>query len=135
MSSHSESSPCPFCNLPSGSIIEQNQHALAFRDRYPLASGHVLVIPRRHVESPFDLEPEEFASVWSLVAQVRGSLAAELGPDAFTVGVNDGVAAGQTIMHAHVHVIPRWTGDVPDPRGGIRWVIPAQAPYWSRADG
>ena len=121
---------CPFCELPPGSIVEQNQHALALRDRYPLAQGHVLVIPRRHVGSPFDLGPEELASVWSLVAQVRQSIAAERSPDGFTIGVNDGAAAGQTVMHAHVHVIPRWNGDVADPRGGIRWVIPARAPYW-----
>lgn len=121
---------CPFCDLPSESVVDQNHHALAFRDRYPIAAGHTLVIPRRHVASPFDLAPEELAAVWSLVAQVRRSLAEEVAPDAFTIGVNDGVAAGQTIMHAHVHVIPRWVGDVRDPRGGIRWVIPEHAPYW-----
>jgi diadenosine tetraphosphate (Ap4A) HIT family hydrolase len=124
------SSPCPFCGLPADSIIEQNEYALAFRDRYPIAEGHTLVTPRRHVTSLFDLTQEELSSVWSLVAQVRESLIAQLTPDAFTIGVNDGVAAGQTIMHAHVHVIPRRTGDVPDPRGGIRWVIPEHAAYW-----
>jgi diadenosine tetraphosphate (Ap4A) HIT family hydrolase len=71
---------CPFCELPPGSIIEQNQHALAFRDRYPLAPGHVLVIPRRHVGSPFDLNTEELVAVWSLVAQVRRALAVECSP-------------------------------------------------------
>lgn len=122
---------CPFCHLPPASIVEHNQHAVAFRDRYPLAPGHMLIVPRRHVASLFDLDPEELACVWSLVAQVRRTLAANLAPDAFTVGLNDGIAAGQTIMHAHVHVIPRWAGDVADPRGGIRWVIPARAPYWN----
>jgi diadenosine tetraphosphate (Ap4A) HIT family hydrolase len=121
---------CPFCELPIGSIIDQNPHALAFRDRYPVAQGHTLVIPRRHVRSPFDLDAEELAALWSLAALVRQSLADELSPDGFTIGVNDGAAAGQTVMHAHVHVIPRWNGDVADPRGGIRWVIPARAPYW-----
>lgn len=126
---------CAFCDLPSGSIVEQSEHALAFRDRYPVAPGHTLVIPRRHVQSPFDLDAEELASLWTLVARVRRRLAAEFAPDAFTVGVNDGAAAGQTIMHAHVHVIPRRTGDVADPRGGIRWVIPARAPYWNEPAG
>ena len=126
---------CPFCDLPAGGVVERNQHALAFRDRYPLAAGHTLVIPRRHVESPFDLAPEELTALWSLVAQVRRSLASEFAPDAFTIGVNDGVAAGQTIPHAHVHVIPRWTGDVADPRGGLRWVIPTRAPYWNEPAG
>jgi diadenosine tetraphosphate (Ap4A) HIT family hydrolase len=128
-------SGCAFCDLPPGGIVEQNPHALAVRDRYPIARGHTLVIPRRHVESPFELDPEELAAFWSLVADVRRSLAAQLTPDAFTIGLNDGVAAGQTIMHAHVHVIPRWNGDVANPRGGIRWVIPARAPYWDEAAG
>lgn len=121
---------CPFCDLPIEGVIDHNHHALAFRDRYPVAGGHTLVIPRRHVVSLFDLSPDELTSVWALVGQVRRSIAVELTPDAFTIGVNDGVAAGQTIMHAHVHVIPRWNGDVPDPRGGVRWVIPDRAPYW-----
>jgi diadenosine tetraphosphate (Ap4A) HIT family hydrolase len=121
---------CPFCELPAGDLVAQNQHAVAIRDRYPLSTGHTLVIPRRHVVTPFDLHPDELASVWSLVARVRRVLLVELVPDAFTIGLNDGTAAGQTIMHAHMHVIPRWTGDVADPRGGVRWVIPAQAPYW-----
>lgn len=123
-------SACAFCDLPPGSVVGQNAHAIAFRDRYPVAAGHTLVIPRRHVQSPFDLSAAELASLWELVARVRRSLASELAPDGFTIGVNDGAAAGQTVMHAHVHVIPRTAGDVDDPRGGIRWVIPARAAYW-----
>lgn len=122
---------CPFCDLLPSSVVEQNELAVAIRDRYPIAEGHTLVVPRRHVESLFDLGPGELASVWDLVSCVRRSLVEELAPDAFTVGVNDGVAAGQTVRHAHMHVIPRWAGDVADPRGGIRWVIPAKAPYWN----
>lgn len=122
---------CSFCDLRPDSIVAQDEHAVAFRDRYPVADGHTLVVPRRHVESAFDLDSEELASLWALVARVRGALAAELAADSFTVGLNDGIAAGQTVMHAHVHVIPRRTGDVEDPRGGIRWVIPIRAAYWS----
>jgi len=77
------------------------------------------------------LPEEEQAAVWRLVAQVRASLLADLRPDGFIVGVNDGPAAGQTVMHAHVHVIPRRHGDVPDPRGGVRWVVPDKAAYWA----
>jgi diadenosine tetraphosphate (Ap4A) HIT family hydrolase len=76
------------------------------------------------------LPEEERAAVWSLVARVRGKLVSELQPDGFNVGVNDGAAAGQTVPHAHVHVIPRRAGDVADPRGGVRWVVPAKARYW-----
>jgi diadenosine tetraphosphate (Ap4A) HIT family hydrolase len=107
-----------------------NQYAVAFRDRYPLADGHMLVIPRLHVVSLFEASADEVVAVWTLVEVVRARLAAEFAPDGFTIGINDGAAAGQTVPHAHVHIIPRWSGDVSDPRGGIRWVIPKKAPYW-----
>jgi diadenosine tetraphosphate (Ap4A) HIT family hydrolase len=103
---------------------------VAFPDAFPVAEGHMLVVPKRHVASLFDLPDEEQASLWRLVALVRGKLASELKPDGFNIGVNDGPAAGQTVLHAHVHVIPRRAGDVADPRGGVRWVLPAKAPYW-----
>ena len=96
-----------------------------------MAAGHTLVVPRRHVASVFDLAPEEYAALWALVAAVRARLAASTGADGFTIGVNDGVAAGQTVGHAHVHVIPRRAGDVGDPRGGVRWVLPERAGYWN----
>ena len=122
---------CPFCAVSPDCITLENEHALAFRDDYPVAEGHTLVVPRQHVASVFDLGPAEEAALWRLVSQVRARLG-ELHSDAFTIGVNDGVAAGQTVPHAHVHVIPRWKGDVPDPRGGVRWVIPGKADYWSK---
>ena len=107
----------------------QTQTTLAFFDGFPVAEGHTLVIPKRHVASLFELPPEELAALWEQVAVVR-NLLADLKPDGFNLGVNDGLAAGQTIMHAHIHVIPRRTGDATDPRGGIRWVMPAKAKYW-----
>jgi diadenosine tetraphosphate (Ap4A) HIT family hydrolase len=123
---------CLFCAISPDRVVLENEYALAFTDGYPVAQGHTLVIPRQHVASVFDLGPAEQAAVWGLVAQVRAQLAAELIPDVFTIGINDGVAAGQTVPHGHFHVIPRWIGDVPDPRGGIRWVIPGEAAYWSK---
>jgi len=78
----------------------------------------------------FSLTPEELADLWALVRTVRDRLADELGTRDFTVGVNVGVAAGQTVLRAHIHVIPRFAHDVPDPRGGVRWVIPSKAAYW-----
>ncbi len=122
---------CPFCRLLPDQVVAEDQFALAIRDRYPVATGHTLVIPRHHVQSLFELPYNELVTVWQLVAKVRTQLHTQLRPDAFTIGVNDGSAAGQTVGHAHVHVIPRTKGDVPDPRGGIRWVIPEKAPYWS----
>ena len=80
--------------------------------------------------SIFELTSEELATLWAQVATVRTLLAEKYRPDGFNIGVNDGAAAGQTVPHAHVHVIPRREGDVPDPRGGIRWVVPIKAKYW-----
>jgi len=97
-----------------------------------VTDGHMLVIPRKHVSSIYELAIEKQNAVWELVTQVREHLLTGLKPDAFKIGVNDGLAAGQTIEHAHVHIIPRRKGDVPDPRGGIRWIIDDKANYWDK---
>ena len=119
---------CPFCKMEKSWL--QNEHALAFKDSFPISEGHTLVIPKQHVKSMFDLPAEVQQSLWTLVADVRNHLSDELSPDAFNIGVNDGGAAGQTVSHAHIHVIPRYNGDVLDPRGGVRWIIPEKAVYW-----
>jgi diadenosine tetraphosphate (Ap4A) HIT family hydrolase len=121
---------CPFCRLEKYATYLVSEFALAFHDAYPISEGHTLVVPKRHVASLFDLAEKEQAAVWTLVAHVRAKLMAELKPDGFNVGLNDGTAAGQTVMHAHVHVIPRRLGDADDPRGGIRWILPKKAQYW-----
>ena len=118
---------CPFCRLERNRIRLESEFALAFLDGFPLTYGHTLVIPKRHVASLYELSAAEQAAVWALVAQVRDALLADFRPDGFNVGLNDGAAAGQTVGHAHVHVIPRRHGDVPDPKGGVRWVIPDRA--------
>jgi diadenosine tetraphosphate (Ap4A) HIT family hydrolase len=123
---------CPFCSLDPGRKWIETEHAIAFADAYPVSDGHTLVIPRKHVSSIYELTADEQSAVWSLVADVRNRLLTGLKPDAFNIGVNDGVAAGQTIEHAHVHVIPRRKGDVADPRGGIRWIIDEKANYWAK---
>jgi len=112
-------------------VLASNALALAIPDGYPLSKGHVLVIPRRHIADLFDLEAEEQAAVWVLVAGVREVVQRSHRPAGFNIGVNVGAAAGQTVAHVHVHVIPRYLGDVPDPRGGVRWVLPDRADYWS----
>jgi diadenosine tetraphosphate (Ap4A) HIT family hydrolase len=121
---------CPFCGIASHLIVAESKHAIAIADLYPVSEGHTLVLPRAHRESLYAHSAEVQQDVWELVRSVRGTLAAELGPGGFNIGVNDGVAAGQTVPHAHVHIIPRFDGDVPDPRGGVRWVLPDLAPYW-----
>jgi diadenosine tetraphosphate (Ap4A) HIT family hydrolase len=126
------SADCPFCSLPPDRIWMATEHALVFPDSFPISEGHTLIVPVRHVPSVFDLSQEEQAAIWALVGKVRAALQERLHPDGFNIGVNDGAAAGQTIGHAHIHVIPRRKGDVPDPRGGIRWIIPGKAPYWDK---
>lgn len=124
---------CPFCQLAPERIIAQNTHAFAILDAFPVSPGHTLVIPRRHVGSFFDTTQEEKLALLDLVDQVGGRHAVPLQdprPDAFNIGINDGPAAGQTVPHLHIHLIPRYAGDVPDPRGGVRWVMPDKARYW-----
>jgi diadenosine tetraphosphate (Ap4A) HIT family hydrolase len=123
---------CPFCAIAAHAASVVSEHAIAFPDAFPVTQGHTLVVPRVHVESVFDLPQAVQTDLWILVARVRSQLAGDADVDGFTVGTNDGVAAGQTVPHAHIHVIPRRRGDVPDPRGGVRWVIPDRAAYWSR---
>jgi diadenosine tetraphosphate (Ap4A) HIT family hydrolase len=111
--------------------LASNAWAVALLDGFPISPGHALIVSRRHVASLFDLSPEEQAGLWALLGPVRDTLLREHAPAGFNVGVNVGAAAGQTVAHVHVHVIPRYDGDVEDPRGGVRWVIPARANYWS----
>lgn len=122
--------PRPFCNLGNREIYLAGAYSLAAPDRFPVSEGHILVFPRRHLVSIFDAEEEEYAELWRLVRRIRERVSRERTADGVTVGVNDGLAAGQTITHAHIHVIPRRIGDVQDPRGGVRWVLPKRATYW-----
>lgn len=124
---------CPFCAFDELQLVASNLAAIALPDAFPVANGHVLVVPRQHVTSIFDLPEADQAQLWTLVAHVRQDLAERLAPAGFNIGVNDGTAAGQTVPHAHVHIIPRFQGDVPDPRGGIRWVIAEKAKYWNES--
>ena len=123
--------PCLFCTLPAARILGQNAHALWIRDAFPISPGHSLIIPKRHVGSFFEASAEEKNALLDLLDKVQADAKAEFFPDGFNIGINDGVAAGQTVLHLHIHLIPRFKGDLPDPRGGVRWVIPDKADYWS----
>src|SRR5215475_4519850 len=120
---------CPFCNISEDRIIAADTSVIAIGDEFPVAKGHTLVIPKRHVRSIFQLDGKESEDLWKFLVRVRHLLADKFKPDGFTIGINDGDAAGQTVSHAHMHIIPRYEGDVKDPRGGIRWVIPSKAKY------
>ena len=126
--------PCPFCTLPSARVLGQDKHAVWIRDGFPVSPGHSLVIPRRHVGSFFETTPAERAALLELLDQARAAAQAEFRPDGYNIGINDGPAAGQTVAHLHIHLIPRFQGDQADPRGGVRWVIPDKADYWSPRD-
>lgn len=123
------SASSPFHPIDRARIILETGQCVAFFDRYPVSKGHALVVPHRPVNSLYELDAHLQAEIWDAVRRVRDILEERFNPAGFNIGVNDGPAAGQTVPHAHVHVIPRYVGDVPDPRGGIRWVIPEKARY------
>jgi diadenosine tetraphosphate (Ap4A) HIT family hydrolase len=125
-------SNCPFCNLDKSRIIMTNDHAVAFHDGFPVTLGHSLIVPKRHITSFFETIREEQAALFDLLAEMRQLLLEERSPDGFNIGINDGAAAGQTVMHLHIHLIPRYSGDTDDPRGGVRWIMPRTAPYWKK---
>ncbi len=124
------STPCPFCTLPPERIVAANAVGWVVRDAYPVSPGHTLIIPRRHMGSFFELSADERLGLLALLDQARAELLASHAPQGFNIGINDGPAAGQTVPHLHIHLMPRYSGDQPDPRGGVRWVIPERAKYW-----
>jgi diadenosine tetraphosphate (Ap4A) HIT family hydrolase len=121
---------CPFCTLPADrKIVAENQLALAFPDRFPVSTGHTLIIPKRHVASYFELDRAELTHIHDLCLTCKDILLGKYHPAGFNVGVNVGRTAGQSIFHCHVHLIPRYCGDVANPRGGVRAVIPGKQDY------
>jgi diadenosine tetraphosphate (Ap4A) HIT family hydrolase len=122
---------CPLCSLPPSRVIARNEVGLVIRDAYPVAPGHTLVIPVRHFRSYFEATQDEHEGLRALLLTAKLELDATLNPYAYNIGINDGPAAGQTIAHLHIHLIPRFPGDRPDPRGGVRWIFPEKADYWS----
>jgi len=119
---------CPFCNI-SREIILESDMCMAIYDQYPVSKGHVLVIPRRHMKDYFGLSQQEIKDLWVMVEKVKEFLESKYKPDGYNIGFNVGMAAGQTIDHVHIHVIPRYKGDMEDPTGGVRHVIPEKGKY------
>ena len=121
---------CPFCKVESErEIIAATSLSIAFFDGFPVSPGHALIIPRRHVASFFDLTKDEQQDMLKLMDSVKGIIDEKYHPDGYNVGVNVGETAGQSIFHVHMHLIPRYKGDVPNPRGGVRGVIPSKQNY------
>jgi len=143
------SADCPFCAPDPARVFHRGRLVLGLWDGFPVSPGHALLVPVRHAATWFDATADEIAELAASVAIAREAVLARLAhpgardggafppglslasapPDGWNVGVNVGAAGGQTVFHLHVHVIPRWTGDVPDPRGGVRGVIPAKRDY------
>ena len=119
---------CIFCR-PQREILCENARAIAVFDSFPVSPGHALILPRRHVVTVWDLSDEEYSACYALVRELRPILEQRFRPDGFNVGVNCGEAAGQSVWHAHIHVIPRFKGDTPFPKGGVRHVIPLKGNY------
>jgi len=119
---------CVFCQLDRP-ILAESKLSLAFFDGFPVSQGHALIVPRRHVLSIWECSSDEYADAFALVLRVKTVLQERFNPDGFNIGVNSGEAAGQSVWHAHIHVIPRYAGDVPSPRGGVRNIIPGKGNY------
>lgn len=122
---------CIFCNnfIKNKEKISENNSCLAFFDEFPVSDGHVLIISKRHVRTFFDLTKEEQCDMINLLNECKIIIDNTYKPQGYNVGLNCGAAAGQSVMHVHMHLIPRYTGDVENPRGGIRGVIPSKKSY------
>ena len=119
-------SESPFINKEK---IHENEFAFAIYDGFPVSKGHSLVIPKRIVSSVFDLDDDEYNHIFILLKEIKKILLEKYKPDGFNIGINNGTDAGQTIDHAHIHIIPRYKGDLKDPRGGVRNILPDNTGY------
>lgn len=123
-------SDCPFCSEEViKRIIFSNQDAFAIYDQYPVSKGHILIIPNRHCDNYFFLTSQEQGACWDLVNKMQDKISKEFHTDGFNLGINVGKAAGQTVDHVHIHLIPRYSGDMKDPRGGIRHCVEGKGYY------
>lgn len=120
---------CIFCNLSNEKILIENELALAFYDEFPVSKGHILIIPKRHIANFFELDSNELSSINLLMLQCKKIIDDKYFPDGYNIGVNVGEYAGQSVFHVHVHLIPRYKGDVANPKGGVRGVIPEKQNY------
>lgn len=126
-------STCFFCKrIEAHDLVVENELAVAMADSFPLTRGHRLIVSRRHEPDLFSLSEAEQRAMWELIKTVKSALDEEFRPDAYNIGINAGREAGQTVFHVHLHLIPRYRGDVTDPRGGMRWIFPEKARYWEK---
>ena len=127
---NNETKECPFCKLDNErKFIAESETAFAIYDKYPVSQGHALIIPKRHCTSYFELNKNEKIACWEMVDEIKKKIEKEFNPDGFNIGININRCSGQTIFHVHIHLIPRYEGDVKNPRGGVRGVIPNKKEY------
>lgn len=126
-----DSPGCPFCAIDPSRVYAANELAFTLADNFPVNPGHTLIVPRRLLVSLFEATEVERAALFDLLAESRRKLLEEKSPDGFNIGINDGAAAGQTVFHLHIHLIPRYVGDCDDPRSGVRKLFPDRASYWT----
>jgi len=120
---------CIFCNIEKERIITENEFAFAIYDSFPVSQGHILVIPKKHINNYFEADSQTKEQLWKLVDECKEIVDKKFNPAGYNIGINCGEAAGQTVMHLHIHLIPRYKGDIENPRGGVRGVIPDKRIY------
>ena len=120
---------CIFCNIDKERIILENEDAFAVYDSFPVSKGHVLIIPKKHIKNYFEADENTKIQLWKLVDKCKEKADKSFAPQGYNIGINCGEAAGQTVMHLHIHLIPRYKGDIENPRGGVRGVIPDKRIY------
>ena len=121
-------SDCIFCNMFEDRIYE-SELLYAMYDKYPVSKGHVLIIPKEHIKTFFDADVLLRKDINTALFKIKDMLDEKYNPDGYNIGINNGEVAGQTIFHLHIHLIPRYKGDVDDPTGGVRGVIPSKQKY------
>jgi diadenosine tetraphosphate (Ap4A) HIT family hydrolase len=125
------SKTCIFCQLRNEErVIGECERTITFIDNYPVSSGHTLIIPKRHFPTYFEATDEELLALGKAVQNAKDILDKEFNADGYNIGINNGLTAGQSVMHLHIHLIPRYKDDVKDPKGGVRWVLKNKANYW-----
>ena len=121
---------CPFCKeFSDDRVVYEDSTWIAIKDAYPVSNGHILLIPKRHCETYWDLNHSELSTLGSVLRIIKDKIDSELHPNGYNIGANCGVCSGQTVLHCHIHIIPRYNGDMENPRGGVRGVIPSQQKY------
>jgi diadenosine tetraphosphate (Ap4A) HIT family hydrolase len=120
---------CTFCNIDKDRIILENEIAFAVYDVFPVSKGHMLIILKKHINNYFEADEDTKKQLWKLVDECKEMADKKYAPQGYNIGINCGEAAGQTVMHLHIHLIPRYSGDIKNPRGGVRGVIPDKRIY------